>query len=83
MHGQFREYTPTFGMSTDSMTFLGYMGHIQYLNDLCSLKKHPSSSGFNATSRIETPEIERTITSLIQEYESRILNDSKYPQAVL
>ncbi|MDR3501610.1 MAG: Fic family protein [Legionella sp.] len=83
MHGQFREYRPSFGLSTDSMTFLGYIEHIRHLNDLCSLQAQPLSSGFDAISRIETPELERTIKSIIQEYESKILNDSENPQAVL
>ena len=70
--GQFRKYCPSFGMSENSGTFLGYLEHIQCYNNLCALLEG-SRFGFNAESRVETPILEITLKEIIQEYESSLL----------
>ncbi|WP_173236291.1 hypothetical protein [Legionella antarctica] len=80
--GEYREYGASFGVSTNSMSFLGYLEQMQTLNDLCSLKRHPRF-GFDVESKISTDQLDVTIDGFIKEYESTIFAHPEDPHAIL
>ncbi|VEG92290.1 Fic family protein [Legionella spiritensis] len=69
--GEYRKYEPVFGMSPDSMSFLGYLEFIDNYKRLCTLRKAPKQC-FHACSVITTEALDSTIEVIITNYKSKI-----------
>lgn len=80
--GVYRNNRTQFGVSTNSMSFLGYLDHIQQFQTIGSLIKH-SGLSFNVVSLIETANLDETIADYIREYETAVAAELENPEAIL
>jgi len=80
--GVYRDNPPQFGVSRNSMSFLGYLDHIQQFQTIGSLTKH-SGLSFNVVSLVETDNLDKTIKDYILEYEKKVAADMENPAAIL
>lgn len=80
--GVYRSNRTQFGVSRNSMSFLGYLDHIKQFQTIGSLKKH-SGLSFDVMSLIETDNLDETITDYIREYEIEVAADVENPAAIL
>lgn len=82
VHGKYRSSKPYFGLSTNTLTFLGYFELISNYAHLCCLETK-DGKGFGIWSNISSDQLDTVIISIIEEYESAMCHAPEDPEVQL